>query len=269
MAATEPVLVFADDESPGADMAWLWINEQDWSGWRIQVVSALPQATDRLAGHSDRTLHPWQPPHPRPAFAEAGFTAVDQFAAVGDPREVLSQIDARVMVVGPRGRGLLKALHMGSTTEWLIHSLPAPLIIARHGRPVRRVLVCADGSPDSSAAVRTLREMPWVGSTEVTVLSVQEPDFEPGPAAEAAADILGDAPASVTVRIGTPDPLEVFFHVRDVVFAAIEALDADLVVHGSRGLSEWRSMQVGSIASSLARHAPCSTLMARADATPG
>ena len=28
-------LVFADDRSPGADVAWLWICSQRWDGWNV------------------------------------------------------------------------------------------------------------------------------------------------------------------------------------------------------------------------------------------
>lgn len=100
---------------------------------------------------------------------------MEHLAAVGDPREVLDQVDCRLMVVGPRGHGLLKTLHVGSTAEWLIHSPPTALLIARHGRPVQRVL-CADGSPDSDAAIDTLIALPRVGRCHVTVLSVAEPE---------------------------------------------------------------------------------------------
>jgi hypothetical protein len=31
-------LLMGDDGSEAADVAWLWINEHDRSGWRIEVV---------------------------------------------------------------------------------------------------------------------------------------------------------------------------------------------------------------------------------------
>ena len=38
----EQLLVFGDDGSSGADVAWLWVNEQVWPGWRIEVVAVEP-----------------------------------------------------------------------------------------------------------------------------------------------------------------------------------------------------------------------------------
>ncbi len=264
MEPSDQVVIFADDESAGADAAWLWLTEQTWSGWTIKVITALPKPSDHVPTPAEESLHPWEPPHPRPVFAETDAAAVEHLAAVGDPRKVLGQAEGALMVVGPRGRGLWKALHVGSTTEWLIHALPAPVLIARHGRPARRVLVCADSSADSDAAIDALISMPWVGSCDVTVLAVAEPGIDPGAAAAAAVERLGDAPASVTRKVGVPGEFDVFFHVRDIVFDAIKGIDADLVVHGSRGLSDLKSVRVGSIASALARHASCSSLVARA-----
>ena len=42
VAATEAtrLLVMGDDGSTGADVAWLWVCNHRWPGWRAEVVTA-------------------------------------------------------------------------------------------------------------------------------------------------------------------------------------------------------------------------------------
>lgn len=77
-----------------------------------------------------------------------------------------------------------------------------------------------------------------------------------------------DGSESATVAIAAdpvilkPDSDQVCYGVRTLIFAEVLACEADFVVHGRRGLSELPGLQVGAIASSLARHAPYSALAA-------
>ena len=89
-----------------------------------------------------------------------------------DPRRAGRTADADLLVIGARGRGLFKSLRLGSAAEWLLQCPPAPLLIARTGRPVRRVLVCVDGSVHAWRAVQTVAELPVLADAEVTVLTV-------------------------------------------------------------------------------------------------
>ena len=43
-------LVFGDDQSQAADVAWLWINCHDWPGWQIEAVTATPELHTRDLG---------------------------------------------------------------------------------------------------------------------------------------------------------------------------------------------------------------------------
>jgi nucleotide-binding universal stress UspA family protein len=256
-----PVLVVADDGSPGADAVWLWLAEQRWPGWSVKVVTvadALPATAGPVTADG---LHEWMPPHPRPALPGAELAEVQHLVGVGDPRAVLSSVDGTALAVGPRGHGRLRALTLGSTTEHLLHTMPRPLFVIRHPRPIKRVVACADGSESATAAIELLASMPWLATCEVTVVTVVGPDRDPQRALAAAVAQLQSAAGSVHPVVLKPDSDQVFYHVRDLIFDELRAREADLVVHGSRGLSELRGLQVGAIASSLARHAPCSALV--------
>ena len=69
----QPVLVFGDDASDAADVAWLWINSHRWTGWDLDVLTARrpEQFTVRPAEASQP--HEWQPEHPRVPSAETGI----------------------------------------------------------------------------------------------------------------------------------------------------------------------------------------------------
>jgi hypothetical protein len=47
-----PVLVVADDGSPGADAVWLWLAEQRWPGWSVKVVTVADAHDQRCRGRS-------------------------------------------------------------------------------------------------------------------------------------------------------------------------------------------------------------------------
>ncbi len=48
-------LVFGDDGSEAADVAWLWVNEHTWPDSQIEVVTVDSEAPVRGALRSERT----------------------------------------------------------------------------------------------------------------------------------------------------------------------------------------------------------------------
>lgn len=256
---TKPVLVFGDDGSTGADAAWLWVCEQRWPGWRAEVLTAVTPPIGPPPGAEAATPHPWDPPAPRRAFAETALAEVSHLRAEADPRLALGAMtDASLIVIGPRGAGVLKALHLGSTAEHLLHHLPAPLLIARHAAPVRRVLAAVDGSVHARRAVAALAGMPWLDSVEeVSVLRVHAGDDDGDGDAEtrAAADLLPIAGVESIVC-----------HARGSVASTIldeaRARSADLIVMGTRGVGMLKRAVVGSTASAVSRLAGCAVLLA-------
>src|SRR4051812_6576525 len=103
-------MIFGDDGSPSADLAWLWINTHAWPGWRLELVHATDPGPVSVSPHEPQ-IRRWAPPNPRWAFAEAGFETLDHLTIDTDPRIALLR-RADLVVIGPRGRGLLKALHV-------------------------------------------------------------------------------------------------------------------------------------------------------------
>ena len=254
-------LVFGDDQSQAADVAWLWINSHEWPGWQIEALTAVPAGDVQ-----DSEVHAWEPRHPREVLRAGARTPVHHEQIIADPASALGGLrDRDLLVIGPRGHGLRKALHVGSTCDALVNTSAMPLVIARHGVPTTRVLVCADGSADSDAAVEALRLMPWLGQVQVLVVSVPQPGLDAQQATENAAGTLREAALSVRVEVLTPDDVQLVVNPRAMLLEAASRWESDLVVLGTRGLSGVAALRAGSIATSLVRHAPCSVLVARAN----
>ena len=137
----------------------------------------------------DGELHDWDPENPHFPPTECQFSEVHELTAVNDPRIILgTRITSNLLVVGARGKGFLKALHLGSTSEWLLECPNTPLVIARTTTTTKRVVVCLDGSTHSATAVDVLMSLPWVGTTEIFVVAVVETDNDIREKAQAVAN---------------------------------------------------------------------------------
>jgi nucleotide-binding universal stress UspA family protein len=253
------LVVFGDDGSPGADTAWGWINNQTWPGWSAEVVTGSLPEEQPPAPDETHELTAWESPHPRAARPEAELDSVSHLMAPTDPRIILGvRSDADLIVVGSRGLNVVHAVLVGSTVEWLMHHPPAPLAIIRTSDPVSRVLVCIDGSAHAQRAVEAFASLPWSGQTEARVLGVYDgwAEVEQGMSAAAATLDDADIPTKSQEIRGRPSP---------TILGQIEELRPDLVVLGTRGLTGWHRLLLGSTASAVVRSAPTSCLVACRD----
>lgn len=262
MTTSQRTIAFGDDHSPGAGIAWQWCIHQQWAGWRVRVLTAAGRP--EVAGE-DHSCHPWQPPSPRTAPAECGLAPVLHETAAADPRALLGTgSPGDLIVVGGRGRGLLKALHVGSTAEWLMRCPNAPLVIARQPERVTRVILCTDGSRHADSALGTLLLLPWLASCHVTVLQAVEGPRRHGDSARAAADALAAVGCTVEVVVLEPDPTYLTHNVRTMLETEIAARSPDLVALGTAGLGGRKRLQLGSVASDVAHHTTHTVLLSRA-----
>jgi nucleotide-binding universal stress UspA family protein len=253
-------LVFGDDRSAGADLAWLWINSQPWPDWELVVLTAVPPPLGQVLATEESWPTPVSGPAPRPSFTEPGFASVEFLEARTDPRILLCQDHAAsVVVVGPASQGL-GPWHLGSTTEWLLLGPPSPILVARAGRPVGRVLVATDGSAHAATAIDTFLRLPLARRVDATVLWVDDGTGQGAAADEAAAKLTAAGIDTSTVRRRGRAHREIL---------AEADSSTDLLVLGTRGVGGLDRLRLGSTASAVVRQAPCSVLVAHAPAPAG
>lgn len=249
MTTARRIVVFGDDGSAFADRAWLWINGQVWPGFEAHVVTCTRRRDDSASGDAPAFCESAGTRH---TFAEAQLALVRTFTTACDAYSGLSAMAGELVVVGPRGRGGLAGMVLGSTVEHLLSSGGRPVVIVCGTAPVRSVLVCADGSAPAIDAARFVAGLPLFGRAEsVTVLGVVD-STAPG--------------AADAVRLGVDQTAAVLDR-RDVVRSMVSTettaasailgvaadLGADLVVCGTRGWGGFTRMMIGSTTRSLAR----------------
>lgn len=263
---TTPRLVVGDDGSAAADVVWSWVANHRWPGWRIAVLTAHVPETGPPVGVERATPHVWEPPHPRVLTDDD--VPVEHLLAELDPRLALDRCasDAALLAVGPRGRGLMKHLHIGSTTEWLIsaHRPLAPVVVVRSERRTERVLLCTDGSPSARSALDTLLALPWITTCRVHVLGVDDArNTTTGAVEHAVAALRARGVGGIEHAVVAAVPHTAHFDVRSVVLGTVADIRPDLVALGARGTGGLRGLVLGSVTSAVVRHAPCSVLVAR------
>lgn len=250
------LLGFGDDRSAEADFCWRWIDSHRWEGWRLEVVTTEPHPDMSPVEPEEARLHHWEPESPR-VPTDGGFAEVEHLRAEIDPRVALIAKLWDLLAIGPRGSGLLKSLHLGSTADWLLREPTSPLVIARQPGPVRDLLFAADGSVHAQRTLDTLSALPWIDQTAVRVVAVDDGRIDAESAGSVAAEVLSSAGAQVEVvsRKGGPT--------REII-AEIEATDPDLVAMGARGIRGIKRLVIGSTTAAVAGSTECTLLVAHA-----
>lgn len=250
-APDTPILVFGDDGSDPSDLAWRWLNAHEWPGWQVDVLTADPT---EVKWGEPAAVNEWNPTWQREeaiAGAEVRFLKV-----ATDPRAALAgRSDAALMVVGMRTHSYLKAMVTGSTTEWLLHHPPSPLVVVNSTNRVRSVTVCTDGSEHAATAYRAFASLPLAAGTEVTVLSVDDGRADTHRSIE-------EATSALTGKVKAVRSDVVQGGATTSILRHLSQTPPDLVVLGTLGLTGWDRLRVGSTAAAVVRAAPCSSLIA-------
>ncbi|MDD2819277.1 MAG: universal stress protein [Candidatus Nanopelagicales bacterium] len=262
-------IVFGDDHSAGADIAFRWITAHEWPTWDLDIVSVTPPDPSFVSLITSDPLREVQPEHPRTIPKSCELKKVRYLTASGDPRIVLSEgLGVGLTVIGARGSGIMKALHLGSTAERLAKSPNAPVVIARRSERIHSILACVDGSPHSDAAIAALVKMPWIATTHVTVLAVDHDlDWDSEvpslrEKAENSARILRDCGAKVSVKVLLADPTVSRLNAKYPIFDMLDSLAPDFVALGTKGRRGLSRALMGSIANDVTQYAECSVLLA-------
>lgn len=148
-----------------------------------------------------------------------------------------------------------------------------------------KILLCSDGSVPAQQATRVAADLASRFGADLTLLSVFNPSsvlatFAMAPEAAPPADVLTAIAeeshciiqreaGGLLTEAGVPFHFqsEMGYRVEAIVEAA-EAKHSDLVVVGSRGLSTWRALLLGSVSDGVLHRAHCPVLIVRGSPTP-
>jgi nucleotide-binding universal stress UspA family protein len=146
-------------------------------------------------------------------------------------------------------------------------------------RMFERILVSVDSSADSDKAVRVTADLARRYSAQVVVVHGRDLRVVPPPATgtpmpprsfdleseEEARKIVDDAVEALR-KDGVEAQGEVLTtrgHIADHILDAARVMDADLIVLGSRGMSRFYQMVIGSVANKIIQLASCPVLLVR------
>jgi len=133
-----------------------------------------------------------------------------------------------------------------------------------------RLLIAMDSSSGSHAAVDEIVARPWPGGSTVEVLSVVEPthlwelSITAEEAARRAKELVERTVEQLCSRGLTARGVVLAGDPKTAILDRLVELDADLAVVGSHNVSAVSRFLLGSVASAVARHAPCSVEIVRA-----
>lgn len=285
-----------EDESDGVVRSGLAVARA--AGARVKLIHAAPDgpqlpgseigpATDLAQGMAAWGKERLQEQIERLGIDEDVLAGAEVLA--GEPHRVLidaaSMAGADLIVVGATGCGALAAELLGSTADRVLRKATCPVLVVRGELPVppQRVLAPVDLSTLSGDSFRCgldlLAQLPKGEKIEVRAVYAlsfldslarqrQEPrEISPEEVEQKSGEELrrfvAASPASADLAVETAVlPGEARFEILD----ELKEHPADLVMLGTHGRGGLDRLMLGSVASTVARKAPCSVLMISPDA---
>lgn len=133
------------------------------------------------------------------------------------------------------------------------------------------ILVAVDGSRHSSKTIPVATDLATKYQSAVTVLHVREheryegDDVDLGPEASSE-ELIEDALAAfrdVSIEASSEIRRVRPGNTAQQIVEVAKDTGADLIVIGSRGMTEWKSLLLGGVATKVIHHAECSVLLVR------
>lgn len=262
----ERILVALDGSDPARRAMERAVELAAKTGASLDVVSVaeeLPHYVSKSAESEAfrQAAHDYYRPLQEEALARAGRAGIEAKGTIAyghTVRVTLDEISAQgadLLVVGSAGHsGVFQRFLGGTTLELVIHA-PISVLIVRPGelgRTFKEILVCADGSPSSVAAMTSALDIKraFGGLLRILVVSSDQKTI----ASVRAAISARDGAVEVATRHGQP--------VAAILGYADES-DADVLVLGATGRDHERPVKLGATAQRIAALSPRSVLIVR------
>lgn len=174
-----------------------------------------------------------------------------------------------LLVVGSCSHGLFGRAMLGDDTRACLNGAPCAVAIAAVGfgadpKPLTRIGVAYNGSPESTAALAQARELARPGTAEIRALEVVSiPTYAytglMAPAIGDSIDVVLQEAVNRMHELSDVDGSAVYGLAGEELAAFGEELD--LLIVGSRGYGPVKRLILGSTSNFLERHARCSLLV--------
>lgn len=134
-----------------------------------------------------------------------------------------------------------------------------------------RILLAVDGSPKSEKTILIALDMAERYGSAVTIVHVREHERYEGSDVDLGPPIPAEELVNDVLTRFRDKGIEAHGEIRRVssgntpeqIVAVAEAVKAELIVLGSRGMSEWKSLMLGGVANKVVQHAMCPVLLVR------
>jgi len=284
----EPMkIILADDGSKHAQAAINMLQSIPFAEQTaIMVVGVVPpiQATTH-------TIWQQRLDYSKNMLMREGLHVTTELVA-GYPAETLLRIGEMekpdLMVLGAKGLRATLGILLGGVAQQIIEYGTWPLLIVRHPfRNLHTVTLATDGSPSSKCAENFLKRLHLSKDTFMNIVHVLPPAEHLAPEHEILIENAGPQPGSSTISSLIDEvPVEInglldktyenilpfypnlFRHVMQgdaatEILQFIQQSPTDLVVSGSRGLSQVQSWLLGSVSRKLVHYSSCSVLLVK------
>jgi nucleotide-binding universal stress UspA family protein len=223
-------------------------------------------------------------------IGEVGGTVAESHLREGDAAseivELAEELGVGLVVLGSRGRGLLRRGLMGSVSTGVLRHAHCSVLIVRGHEDQRepflgKLLVAVDGSEEATAAAQAGTEIAGAAGSEIHVAyALQEERYRPhlGPEMwegweegferakrDARSWLDGEAKRMRYEGAATPKSHLLMGRPDAAIVWLAEEIGAGLVVVGSRGLGAMRRALIGSVSDSVVRHAHCPVMVVRSE----
>ena len=284
-------ILLADDGSQHAQAAVEWLQSIPLPPKsQISVVRAFHSGQIQLVSEFEKSLE-----RTKAQLSSLGHRVQTELQMGHAAEKILEIAQARksdLIVLGAKGLRSTLSILLGGVAQQVVEYACCPVLIVR--APYRgfcRVLLVTDGSPSSQSAARFFRKFPLPVDADVSILHVLPPIYTPvmmephhgvwqtiyaeqiNPRAE---EVFRKKVAKSGEAVLARTRLLLQRHGIETTSvlargdAATEILDhagknqIDLIVAGSRGLSQFKSLWMGSVSRKLVHYADCSVLLVKA-----
>jgi nucleotide-binding universal stress UspA family protein len=282
-------ILLADDGSQHAQAAVKLLQELPLPPKsRVHVLRVFPPGQTFAVGQMERSLK-----HTEEQLLEAGIKA-DAELVLGYPAEKIvetaQEMKPDITVMGAKGLRATLGILLGGVAQQVVEYACCPVLVVRAPyQGLRHILLVTDGSLYSQRAARYLGKFPFPEKIDVRLMHVVSPLTHPyvmepyfgGRDAyvplysaeeerklmheqEREGEALLERARNLLLKKGVKStPVLVRGDAATEIIAYSDKEDVDLIVAGSRGLSQFQGWLMGSVSRKLVHYSNCSVLIVK------